>query len=125
MFVLGIESTAHTFGIGIVDSEGRILADTKSIYSPEKGGIHPREAAEHHQEFGLLVLQEALNQAGISLKQLCAVAFSQGPGLPPALRIGAVIARGLAHNLRVPLIGVNLNNIFSSVEKVQNLLNYS
>lgn len=107
MFVLGIESTAHTFGIGIVDTEGKIIADNKATYSPEKGGIHPREAAEHHQESGLLVLQEALNQSGISLKQLCAIAFSQGPGLPPALRIGAVIARGLAYNLRIPLVGVN------------------
>ncbi len=107
MFVLGIESTAHTFGIGIVDAEGMTLADAKSVYSPDEGGIHPREAAEHHQESCLLVLQKALSQASISLPQLCAVAFSQGPGLPPALRVGAVMARGLAYSLKIPLIGVN------------------
>ncbi len=107
MFVLGIESTAHTFGIGIVDTEGKVLADVKSVYSPDEGGIHPREAAEHHQEACLLILKKAINQAGISLRQLCAVAFSQGPGLPPALRIGAIMARGLAYSLEIPLLGVN------------------
>ncbi|HID09093.1 TPA: UGMP family protein, partial [Candidatus Micrarchaeota archaeon] len=45
MIVLGIESTAHTFGVGIVDERGRILADQRAQYRPEEGGIRPREAA--------------------------------------------------------------------------------
>jgi N6-L-threonylcarbamoyladenine synthase/protein kinase Bud32 len=48
-----------------------------------------------------------MSQAGISVQQLDAIAFSQGPGLPPALRVGAVMARGLAYNLKIPLLGVN------------------
>jgi len=107
MNVLGIESTAHTFGIGIVDGEGRILADVKAVYTPKEGGIHPREAAEHHQQECLGVLRQALDQAHLSPDQLDAIAFSQGPGLPPALRIGAVVARALAHSLHLPLLGVN------------------
>ncbi|MFX1474555.1 MAG: KEOPS complex N(6)-L-threonylcarbamoyladenine synthase Kae1 [Promethearchaeota archaeon] len=107
MFVLGIESTAHTLGVGIVDADGKILADVKSVYSPTEGGIHPREAAEHHQQSCLLVLKDAMDQTGISLRQLDAIAFSQGPGLPPALRVGAVMARALAYTLKIPLLGVN------------------
>jgi len=107
MNVLGIESTAHTFGIGIVDEEGNVLADVKAVYTPEIGGIHPREAAEHHQREYLGVLRQALKQAGLSPDQLDGIAFSQGPGLPPALRIGAVVARVLARTLRLPLLGVN------------------
>jgi N6-L-threonylcarbamoyladenine synthase/protein kinase Bud32 len=107
MVVLGIESTAHTFGIGIVDSNGEILADAKSVYSPEEGGIHPREAAEHHQAQALNVLSKTFSHAAISSDQVKGIAFSQGPGLPPSLRVGVVFARGLAKTLDVPLLGVN------------------
>jgi N6-L-threonylcarbamoyladenine synthase/protein kinase Bud32 len=107
MAVLGIESTAHTLGIGIVDAFGEILADSKSVYTPQEGGIHPREAAEHHQSNLLAVLQESFEQAGLLSTQLKGIAFSQGPGLPPALRVGAVLARSLAKSLNVPLLGVN------------------
>ena len=48
MISLGIECTAHTFGIGITDGK-KILADAKDMYKPEKGGIHPIEAKNHHE----------------------------------------------------------------------------
>jgi N6-L-threonylcarbamoyladenine synthase/protein kinase Bud32 len=107
MAVLGIESTAHTLGLGIVDREGQILADAKAVYSPKAGGIHPREAAEHHQAQVLNVIHDVFAQANLSFNQLEAIAFSQGPGLPPALRVGAVMARTLATSLKIPLLGVN------------------
>lgn len=107
MVVLGLESTAHTLGIGLVDSEGQIIADSKAMYTPQEGGIHPREAAEHHQAQFLGILEDVFNQAGISVHQVKAIAFSQGPGLPPSLRVGAVIARTLSKSLNIPLLGVN------------------
>ena len=45
---LGIEGTAEKTGVGIVDSEGNILASVGNQLFPKEGGIHPREAAEHH-----------------------------------------------------------------------------
>ena len=39
--VLGIESTAHTFGVGIVDFDGKVLSLINDIFIPEKGGLHP------------------------------------------------------------------------------------
>ncbi|MDO8055687.1 MAG: KEOPS complex N(6)-L-threonylcarbamoyladenine synthase Kae1 [Candidatus Hermodarchaeota archaeon] len=107
MIVLGIESTAHTLGMGFVDAKGEILTSVKSVYAPTEGGIHPREAAEHHQTHAIHILQKVFREAQISANQLGGVAFSQGPGLPPALRVGAVIARSLAHTLGIPLLGVN------------------
>ena len=107
MVILGIECTAHTLGIGIVDSGGQVLADSKAVYTPEEGGIHPREAAENHQKTAYKVLQDAVSAANITLDQLQGIAFSQGPGLPPALRVGAVIARSLAKSLNIPLLGIN------------------
>ncbi len=106
LLCLGIESTAHTFGVGIVTSSGRVLANEKSTFTG-KGGIHPREAAEFHIRRFPLVIKKALERAQMSLSEVDLVAFSQGPGLPPCLRVGAVVARTLALRLKVPLVGVN------------------
>lgn len=81
MVGLGIEGTAHTFSVGIVTSEGKILASIESIYQPEIGGIHPREAAQHHVRVAEKVIERALEEAKISLDDIEFVAFSQGPGL--------------------------------------------
>jgi len=106
MKVLGIESTAHTLGIGIVTEE-EILANQKSMFSPEKGGIHPRKAAEHHYQNALNLLHNAEQEAKIDFEQLDGIAFSQGPGIAQCLDIGALIARRLSQKHQIPLIGVN------------------
>jgi N6-L-threonylcarbamoyladenine synthase/protein kinase Bud32 len=78
-----------------------------SAYIPDKGGIHPREAARHHVEVAGQVLVEAFDRAGIKPRDVAIIAFSQGPGLGPCLRTGATAARALASYLGVPLVGVN------------------
>jgi len=106
-YCLGIESTADDFGVGIVSFDGDVLANINDTYTPEKGGIHPREAARHHARVAGKVLAEAFQKSGIKPKELSAIAFSQGPGLGPCLRTGATAARALASYLGLPLIGVN------------------
>jgi glycoprotease/Kae1 family metallohydrolase len=105
MKVLGIESTAHTFGVGMV-SEDEIMCSVKSMFEPEEGGIHPRKAAEHHYQHALEKLNEA-KQKSVDFDELDAVAFSRGPGIPQCLDVGAVVARSLAAKHDVPLLGVN------------------
>lgn len=108
LICLGIESTAHTFGIGIVDENGRILADERMMYTPEKGmGITPRDASEHHMKNALGIIKSALERAEIKLSDIKLIAFSQGPGLPPCLHVGASIARYLSLSNNIVLIGVN------------------
>ena len=107
MWTLGIESTAHTLSFGLVDKNGLPYPASTSTIKPEKGGIHPREAADHHKEAAARLLQSALNSQSISAPDISAIAYSQGPGLGPCLRIGASIARGLSAKFEVPLIGVN------------------
>ena len=63
MICLGIESTAHTFGVGIVDDKGNVLTNVRDIYQPKKGGIHPREASEHHTLVAKEVVEKALEEA--------------------------------------------------------------
>jgi len=104
---LGIEGTAHTVGVGIVDESAKILANVYEMVRPEKGGIHPREAANHHAERVVPLIRKAADVAGLDLKEVDVVAFSQGPGLGPCLRTVATAARALALSIDAPIVGVN------------------
>jgi N6-L-threonylcarbamoyladenine synthase len=105
---LGIESTAHTFGAGVVTDRGEILSDFRDVYVSAPGtGIHPREAAEHHSEVAAQIITNALKQAGITTSNLAGVAVALGPGLGPCLRVGATVARSLAAYFDLPLVAVN------------------
>jgi len=107
MICLGLESTAHTFGVGIIDNK-KIIANEKTVYIPKKGfGIIPREAAQHHSENFLEVIRNALEEANLKMNDVDIISFSQGPGLPQCLRIGAVVARTLALKYKKPLVPVN------------------
>ncbi|MGN1322079.1 MAG: bifunctional N(6)-L-threonylcarbamoyladenine synthase/serine/threonine protein kinase [Methanosphaera sp.] len=107
LICLGIEGTAEKTGIGIVDSDGNILATCGDQLYPEKGGIHPREAANFHAEHIVPLIQDALEESSLTLNDIDLVSFAKGPGLGPALRTIATAARSLSQNIGVPLIGVN------------------
>jgi N6-L-threonylcarbamoyladenine synthase len=106
VIVLGIESTAHTFGIGIVKN-GKILSNIKKTYTTEKGGIIPIEAAKHHKENCEKIYFESLEKAEIKEKDISAIAFSQGPGLAPCLMEGLKFAKQLSEKLKKLIVPVN------------------
>ncbi len=107
MICLGIEGTAEKTGIGIVDSNGDILATCGDQLYPEVGGIHPRDAANFHAEHIVPLIGEALNESNLELSDIDLVSFAKGPGLGPALRTIATAARSLSQQIDVPLVGVN------------------
>ena len=104
--ILGIESTAHTFGIGIVKNR-KILANVKRSYTTETGGIIPIEAAKFHFNNKDEIYFEALSQANISEKEIDAIALSNAPGLAPCLLEGMKFAKELSEKLNKPLVPVN------------------
>ena len=106
MIILGIESTAHTFGIGIVRN-GKILSNVKKSYTTEKGGIIPMDAAKHHRDNKEGIYSEALLKAGIDEREIGAIAVSQGPGLAPCLLQGMGFAKELSRKLGKPIVPVN------------------
>ena len=107
MKCLGIESTAHTFGASVVDDKCNILSNEKAAFTTEEGGLIPRELSEHHYRIAPEVVQRALDTAKCKMKDIDLIAFSQGPGIGNALRVGAITARQLSLINDVPLIGVN------------------
>ena len=104
---MGIECTAHTLGIGIIDFEGQVYSRINDMYVPEKGGIHPVQAKEQHLENFMGVINRALIESNISIKDIDLIAFSQSPGLAPVLKIGALVSRMLSQILNIPIVAVN------------------
>lgn len=107
MICLGIESTAHTFGVGIMDEKGKVLANVKDAFTTKTGGIVPAKAAEHHVNVCDEVIKNALKAANLKIIDINLISFSQSPGIGHTLRIGAVAARALSLINKIPLVGVN------------------
>lgn len=107
--ILGIEGTAWNLSVALVNPDDVILEVTET-YSPKTGGIHPREAGQHHATYAAEVIERVfskMDELGIPKEEIDGIAFSQGPGLGPCLRIVATAARMLSLVLKKPLIGVN------------------
>lgn len=107
---LAIESTAHTFGMSIVEydmNKFTILSNVRDMYKTVKGGLIPVQLSEHHMDCFDQVIKDSLLKANKSLKDVNLIAFSQGPGIGHALRIGAAVARSLSIQNKIKLIGVN------------------
>ncbi|BFH73411.1 KEOPS complex N(6)-L-threonylcarbamoyladenine synthase Kae1 [Sulfurisphaera javensis] len=108
MIVLGIESTAHTFGVGIVsDSPLSILANERDTFVPKQGGMKPSDLGRHHAEVAPVIISKALEKAKLRIEDIDYIAVSLGPGIGPALRVGATIARALALKYKKSLVPVN------------------
>ncbi len=104
--IVGIETTAHTFGVGVV-SNGKILSNLKDMYKPEKGGIIPNASANHHRFVAQQIWDESLSKAGCCDKDIEAIAVSNAPGLDPCLHAGLEFAKKQALRLNIPLVPVN------------------
>jgi len=107
LLCLGIESTAHTFGVAIMDGKGKIFSNVSDSFKTEKGGIIPLEAAKHHEHVKGRLVDEALHKANLNLRDMDIIAYSEGPGLSPCLLQGMHKAVELAKFLNVPLVPVN------------------
>jgi len=106
---LGIESTAHTFGIGIIDNKGKIYTNTKKQFTQKNQaiGIKPYDAAQFHYKNAIYVLKDALKEANLKMKDIDIISFSKSPGLGPCLAVGATFARTLCLKYNKPIVGVN------------------
>lgn len=107
--VLGLESSCDETGAGIV-RDGRLLAHVVASSMDEHarfGGVVPEIAARAHLHAFNPVVRQALDQAGLRMSQLDAIAVTTGPGLSGALQVGLAGAKTLAYALDLPLYGVH------------------
>ena len=106
MIVLGIESTAHTFGVGIIKNK-EILANCKDTFTTESGGMIPSELTQHHEKVNQKVIDDALKLAKTKVSDINLISYSNAPGFGGCLSVGQVVARNLSKKLNIPLVGVH------------------
>ena len=108
--ILSIESSCDETAAAIVEDGSKVLASVVASqiakHAPH-GGVVPELAAREHLKAVIPVTEGALKEAGVTLKDISAVAVTQGPGLIPALLVGMNFAKGLAQANKLPLIGIN------------------
>ena len=106
--VLGIESSCDDTSAAVtVDGilKSNVIASQK--VHEAYGGVVPELASRAHQQNIVPVVSEALRQAGVSVEEISAIAYTRGPGLIGSLLVGGSFAKGLAISINVPLIEVN------------------
>lgn len=106
--ILGIESSCDDTSAAVV-RDGLLLSNVIASQKVHEayGGVVPELASRAHIQNIVPVVSEALRQAGISKKDLSAIAFTRGPGLLGSLLVGTSFAKGLAISLGIPTIDVN------------------
>lgn len=110
MLVLGIETSCDETGIALYDTSQGLLAHalhSQVALHADYGGVVPELASRDHIRRVLPLTRNVLQQAGMGLDQLDAVAYTAGPGLAGALLVGAGVGTSLAHALDIPAIGVH------------------
>lgn len=110
MLVLGIESTCDETGIALVKDGQTILSNlvaSQTDLHEAYGGVVPELASRRHIHMLPLLLQNALKETQLTLREIDLIAVAKGPGLVGALLIGLHFAKGLALSRSLPLIGVN------------------
>ncbi|MBA2368279.1 MAG: tRNA (adenosine(37)-N6)-threonylcarbamoyltransferase complex transferase subunit TsaD [Candidatus Protochlamydia sp.] len=110
MLVLGIESTCDETACAVVKNGKEILSNVVASQidlHKEYGGVVPELACRRHIDLMVPVLDRALLEANVSLKEIDLIAVAHGPGLIGALLIGLNTAKALAFSLNKPFIGIN------------------
>ncbi len=110
LITLGIESSCDETGIALYQTGRGLLAHalhTQIAMHSEYGGVVPELASRDHVRRVVPLIRQVMQQAGVSLDQVDAIAYTQGPGLGGALLVGASVANSLAYALDIPTIGIH------------------
>ena len=108
--ILGIESSCDESAAAIVDDSRSVLSSvvaTQHDLHERFAGVVPEIASRAHTERLMPVIEEALREADVTLKDIDAVAVGHAPGLIGSLLVGVSAAKALAWSLDIPLVGVH------------------
>lgn len=110
MYVLGIESTCDDMGVGVALNGHQILSNvifSQASLHASFGGVYPELASRSHVNLFCPAIKQSLEEGGVLLEQIDAIAAAQGPGLIGSLLVGMHAAKTLAWSLNRPFVGVN------------------
>jgi len=110
MLVIGIETSCDETGVALYDTERGLVADalhSQVALHAAYGGVVPELASRDHVRRVLPLLKDVLARADVSVADVDAIAYTQGPGLAGALLVGAGVAVGLGFALGKPVLGIH------------------
>jgi N6-L-threonylcarbamoyladenine synthase len=129
MLALGLEGSANKLGAGIIQhlpsGETNVLSNVRHTYiTPPGEGFLPRDTAQHHRQWVLKVIRDAIEKAAVQMKDLDCICYTKGtlslllafplsksmplgPGMGAPLQSVALVARTLSLLYNKPLVGVN------------------
>lgn len=110
MYILGIESSCDETAAAVVKDGTQVLSNVIASSAQEQnlyGGVVPEIASRRHIEHISTTVRQALEQAGLTMKEIDAVAVTFAPGLIGAVLVGVNFAKGLAYGAKKPLIPVH------------------
>ena len=108
--ILGIETSCDETAAAVVENGRRIIANqvaSQADLHAQFGGVFPEVASRQHIRTIHPIVERALQDAHLGLRELDAIAVTRGPGLPGSLVVGMNMAKGMALGCELPLIGVN------------------
>src|SRR5690606_26273464 len=108
--IMAVETSCDETSVAIVEDGKKIHANVVSSQIDihrRFGGVVPEVASRKHVETITYMIEDATDQSGIDLRDLSAIAVTQGPGLVGSLMVGVVAAKALAFGLDLPFIGVH------------------
>ena len=108
IYILGIESSCDDTSVAVLKND-QVLSNKIANQSIHKkyGGVVPELASRAHLSNIIPVTELAINESGISLNKISAIAYTRGPGLMGSLIVGAEFAKSLGVSLNIPVIEVN------------------
>lgn len=110
MNILGFESSCDETGLAVVNTDKGLLAHalhSQIAMHREYGGVVPELASRDHIRRVLPLTQQVLDEAGLQLQDIDAIAYTAGPGLAGALLVGASVAQAMAWSLNKPSIAIH------------------
>ncbi len=110
MIVLGVESSCDETGLALYDTQRGLLSHalhSQVAMHEEYGGVVPELASRDHIRRAIPLLEQTLADAGVTLAEIDAIAYTQGPGLAGALLVGSSVACSLALAIDKPVLGVH------------------
>tara|TARA_X000001036_G_scaffold412454_1_gene425974 strand:- start:144 stop:1118 length:975 start_codon:yes stop_codon:yes gene_type:complete len=125
LIILGIETSCDETGVALC-SDFKILSSftkTQSIHQ-QYGGVVPEIASREHEKYLPGITRKVLKDANIQLKDIDAIAVTNGPGLMGSLLSGISFAKGISFGLDIPIIPINhleahLNSVFIEHEELE------
>lgn len=109
-FILGIETSCDDTGASVLNEKGKIISNVLSqqnVFHAKYGGIVPEIAGRKHLELLPYVVDCALKEANLNLKDISLLTVTHGPGLVSSLLVGVDFTKALSFALRIPFVGVN------------------